>query len=321
MLSIVFDRNPLFKRQRAKDISSRFEQLNPENIHRSVGVINHGMVPESVITPTVSIIMGAYNAAETLHECVNSILAQEFTDWELIICDDGSSDDTLRICKKYAADHPDRFLILTNERNLKLAATLNRCLAVARGKYIARMDADDISTPDRLTRQVAILDSQSDVDLVGTAMQRFDETGMHSLVVPPERPDRNTLRRSVPFCHATVLARRAVFEQTGGYSEASRAERVEDVDLWFRFYSQGFVGINLSEPLYLVREDADAFRRRTVRARLNGFKTTIIGYRQLGYPAHCYLHPVRQLSKALVPTTVQRWYRHWQESPSRIVTR
>src|SRR5690606_28979693 len=103
-----------------------------------------------------------------------------FTDWEFIICDDSSSDDTLQICREYAASHPGRFRVLTNERNMKLPAALNRCLSAARGKFIARMDADDLSTVTRLAMQVAYLESNPDVDLVGSSMQRFDHSGLGS---------------------------------------------------------------------------------------------------------------------------------------------
>lgn len=262
--------------------------------------------------PTVSIIMGAYNAASTIRAALDSILAQTFTDWEFIICDDSSSDDTLQICREYAAAHPGRFRVLTNERNMKLPATLNRCLSVARGKLIARMDADDLSTPARLALQVAFLESRPDVDLVGSSMQRFDRSGLGSLVVPVERPDRNTLRRRVPFCHATILARREVYEEIGGYNESTRTSRGQDVDLWFNFYRLEMVGFNLLEPLYMVREDAAAIRRRTATVRWNSFLTMVNGYRMLGYPIHWYVRPVLELGKVLVPFRAQQWYRRWQ---------
>lgn len=268
--------------------------------------------------PTVSIIMGAYNAASTIREALDSIVAQTFTDWEFIICDDSSSDDTLEICNAYVAAHPGRFQVLTNERNMKLSATLNRCLSVARGKFIARMDADDLSIPERLATQVVFLESHPDVDLVGSSMQRFDQAGLGSLVLPPEWPDRDTLRHAVPFCHATILARREVYERIGGYNESPRSTRGQDIDLWFNFYRLEFVGINLLEPLYMVREDTAAIRRRTAKVRWNSFLTMVNGYRMLGYPVYCYLVPTLQLGKALVPFQLQQRYRRWQAHRSEV---
>ena len=275
----------------------------------SVGRLNF----DGAAAPTVSIIMGAYNAGKTIREAIESILGQEFTDWEFVICDDGSTYDTLAICREYDAVYPGRFHVLANQNNRKLSATLNRCLSVARGKYIARMDADDISKPTRLAKQVAVLESRPEIDLVGTAMQRFGDRGAAGIVMPPERPNRFTLRRSIPFCHATIMARNSMYKEVGGYNESSRTARSQDVDLWFRFFDHGFVGINLNEPLYLVREDLAAISRRTFRTRWNGFLISINGYRRLNYPLHWYVRPFVQLSKGFIPFRVQEWYREWQK--------
>lgn len=268
---------------------------------------------ESPETPTVSVIMGAYNAEATIRRAIDSILAQNFTDWEFVICDDGSEDATLKICKEYSNKHPHQFQVLANSTNRKLPATLNRCLSASRGKYIARMDADDISIPDRFTKQVATLNSQPDVDLVGSAVQRFDESGCTDIVQAPERPDRYTLSREIPFWHATVMTRRLMYEKLGGYNESTRTARSQDIDLWYRFFHEGFTGINLKEPLYAVREDFEAIKRRTVKTRWNVFLITINGYRLLRYPFHWYIRPFLALAKALVPFRAQLWYRSWQQ--------
>lgn len=267
---------------------------------------------ECSLSPSVSIIMGAFNAERTIRETLDSILSQEFKDWEFIICDDASTDDTLAICQQYANKHPGSFKVIANDRNMKLAGALNRCLAVSRGKYIARMDADDISRPDRLRKLVSVLESQQDIDLVGSSMQRFDGNGLGDVVKPPEHPDRYSLRKGAPFLHPTILARREVYERTGGYNEDPRVQRCEDRELWYEFFSLGFVGMNLAEPLHLFREDIHAIRRRTVKSRWDAFRTEIIGYRKLGYPIHWYVFPALRLFKVLVPARAQMWYRRWQ---------
>ena len=125
--------------------------------------------------PKISIIMGAYNCQDTVCESIDSILAQTFTDWEFIICDDASTDETLTVLNRYKTNYPDKFVILHNENNMMLAGSLNRCLKVAKGKYIARMDADDLSEPTRLQKQYEYLENNPDMDLVGTFMQGFDD--------------------------------------------------------------------------------------------------------------------------------------------------
>ena len=105
----------------------------------------------------VSIIMGIYNCASTLSEAIDSILMQTFKDWELIMCDDGSIDNTYQIAKRYQKHVGRKIVLLKNDQNMGLNYTLNRCLAVASGEYIARMDGDDISLPTRLEKEVEFL--------------------------------------------------------------------------------------------------------------------------------------------------------------------
>lgn len=268
----------------------------------------------------VSVIMGAYNAEGTVEAAVQSIVQQTFRDWELIICDDHSDDQTLDILRRLAGARPGRIRILCNDTNLRLSGTLNRCLAVARGEYIARMDADDMSHPERLERQVAYLESHPSVDMVGTAMTRFGGLGGGSVVAPATEPDKYSLRTSSPFCHATVLARREVFADLGGYDESARVQRVEDIDLWFRFFNEGFLGRNLSEPLYSVREDQNAVARRTVGNRWNLMMVMYRGYRLLNYPTSWYPIPALLFLKALVPKQAQVWYRK-RQGPRPLATR
>ena len=99
--------------------------------------------------PLVSILMGIYNCADTLEEAIESIENQTYDNWELIMCDDGSKDNTYEIAKKYNEKNPEKFVLIKNEKNLGLNMTLNNCLKVAKGELIARMDGDDISLPER----------------------------------------------------------------------------------------------------------------------------------------------------------------------------
>lgn len=101
----------------------------------------------------ISILMGTFNCADTLAEAIDSVLDQTFTDWELILCDDGSSDATFEVAQSYQHDHPEKIVLLQNETNMGLNYTLNRCLSKARGRFIARMDGDDVSCPTRLEQE------------------------------------------------------------------------------------------------------------------------------------------------------------------------
>jgi glycosyltransferase EpsE len=253
--------------------------------------------------------MAVYNCADTIDEALASLVGQTFQDWELILCDDASTDGTHERLLAFASDHADRVTVLRNAVNSKLAYSLNRCLEAATGTYVARMDGDDVSVPERLEKQVAYLDAHPDVDLVGTAMQRFDRSGRKDIVSLDSEPGRRSLKRGVPFAHATIVARRSVYQALGGYMVTRRTERCEDYDLWFRFVARGHVGHNLVEPLYLVREDEGAIRRRTIAGRWNLFRTTLAGFRLLGYPWRWYAWPTVALLKSFVPARIVSRYR------------
>lgn len=260
--------------------------------------------------PKVSIIMGIYNCAETLPEAIESILSQTYENWELIMCDDGSTDETFNTAKRYVDKYPQKMILLQNKQNMRLSYSLNRCLQVVSGSLVARMDGDDISAPDRLRIQVNYLLEHNEYQVVGTAMQRFDEHGFHDVMHPVPNPDRLTMRKGTPFFHATILMRKTAYDEVGGYTVSERTKRAQDHDLWFRFYSKGFEGNNLDEVLYYVRDDRNAVRRRTVKGRLESFKTTVYGYRLLGFPMLWLVKPAfLTVIKCLTPYAVVDWYR------------
>ena len=257
--------------------------------------------------------MGIYNCESTLEEAIESLFAQTYPDWELILCDDASTDGTYAVAKKYAARYPEKIRLLRNETHSYLAYSLNRCLKEADGEFVARMDGDDRSLPDRFEKQVAFLREHPEIAIVGTAMRRFNDDGELGLVIRSEEyPDRYTPHRGNVFSHATVLGRKEVFESLGGYTVLPRTQRGQDLDLWFRFLDAGYQGANLPEVLYLVRENDQAIRRRTARIRWINFQTMLYGYRLLEYPWYWYWKPFVALLKILVPFKVIGWVRKRQ---------
>ena len=268
----------------------------------------------SIKNEKISIIMGIYNCEKFLSEAIDSILAQTYTDWELIMCNDASTDGTLAIAKEYEAKYPDKIKVIENETNSYLAYSLNHCLEYATGYYIGRMDGDDISVPERFEKEMKFLKDHPDVDMVGCQMQHFNEKGLGDINPAPVRPDKWILRKKQPFVHATILGYRYVFDKCGGYTVAERTRRAQDYDLWFKFYYNGFVADNVQEPLYLMREDLNAFKRRTLKVRWNAFKTTRIGYKLLGYPKRWLVKKfITMLFKGLTPAWIQQAHREKQQ--------
>jgi len=210
--------------------------------------------------PKVSVVMSVYNGERYLREAVESILNQTFTDFEFIIIDDGSTDSTWQILTAYAMRDP-RIVLIRNEKNVGLTKSLNKGLALARGEYIARQDADDVSLPQRLERQVAFLDNHAEFALVGCRPLLIDKAGNTSSIkqVPT---DWNVLRAALlienVLCHGSVVLRRVCLETVGFYREFFRA--AQDYDLWLRIIEQYPVA-NLAEPLYRLREHPGSVNR------------------------------------------------------------
>lgn len=246
--------------------------------------------------------MATYNCETTVEKAIDSILAQTYENWVMIICDDGSTDGTLAILNCYAEKHPGKFVIIRNEQNSKLPYSLNHCLKYVETELVARMDGDDWSTPDRFEKQVAFLKAHPEYDLVSTGVTVHDgEKAIASIIKIPE-PNRETILRQNAFSHATIMTYKRVYDTLGGYSLDPIALRVEDRELWFRFLAAGFRGYNLPDELYVMVENVGAVKRRTLQARINGAKITYRGLRLLGYRGFVCWKPYLNVLKFFVPT-------------------
>lgn len=253
------------------------------------------------MTPKISVIMAAYNCEATIAESIESIINQTFTDWEFIICDDGSTDSTYDIIESYAKNFPNKIIAIRNKRNCKLPFSLNHCLKYARGTVVARMDADDISYPERLEKQYSFLQEHPEIDVVGTGMTCFDGEKIIGQRFSAMNPGPSIIGISVPFFHATVMMKKEVYDKLEGYSLKEYVLRCEDVDLWIRFFGNGYKGANLQEPLYYVREDLAASKRRTIKNAVNSSRTLYHGFREYQYPIKQYVYILKPMISVLIP--------------------
>jgi glycosyltransferase EpsE len=253
----------------------------------------------------VSVIMAAYNCEETIRDSIDSILNQSYKDWELIICDDGSVDRTGEILAEYQKLYPRKIIVIQNNGNFQLPYSLNRCLMHAKGEFIARMDADDRSYEDRLEKQVTFLDEHPEIEVVGTAMTVFNGKDDIGVNYPPKTPGRLIIGPSVPFFHATIMMRKTAYDYLGGYSLKKSAIRCEDVELWLHFFGEGFHGANIQEPLYYVREDFSAVKRRKLKYAVNASITLFNGYRKYHYPLHQYVYIFKPIVSACIPKKIK----------------
>jgi len=202
--------------------------------------------------PTVSVLLPVYNGASYLDAAIESILSQTFRDFEFLIIDDGSTDESSSILKRYT----DPRIRSVHQANRGLAGTLNIGIEMAKGTWIARQDQDDVSHPERLARQLSYFHANPSCVLLGTAAEIL-EGDRRSGRFHRHPTDANRLRYELlfnnPFVHSSVMFPRAVVREIGGYSTDRARQPPEDYELWSRLSRQGQVA-NLAEPLLIYRE-------------------------------------------------------------------
>lgn len=250
---------------------------------------------------SISIIMGIYNCAETLSEAIESILCQTYDNWKLIMCDDGSSDNTYEIANNYKKLYPNKIVLIKNDKNMGLNYTLNHCLKYVEGEYVARMDGDDLSLPNRFEKEVEFLDKNPQYAIVSTPMFFFDQNGVWGKGTAIEIPKISDFVFHPPFhCHAPCMIRTEAILKVGGYTVDKKLLRYEDCNLWYKLYAAGFRGYNLQEPLYKMRDDRNAYKRRTMDSRIRAVYVQWKGFRMIKMPIIYYPFLVIELIKGVL---------------------
>ncbi len=201
--------------------------------------------------PLISVIMGVFNANPVfLKHAIESILMQTYENLEFIICDDASENETLQWLEAYAA-RDSRIRIIRNETNLKLASTLNKCISVARGEFLARQDADDISDPTRLEKQLRFLQTHKEIDFVGSNCAEYNSHhGVCGQRFMPAFPQKTDFLFNSPFIHGSLMFRANCLNPDSCYCKSKWTNRTEDYELFMRLYASDKRGANLQENLY-----------------------------------------------------------------------
>lgn len=254
----------------------------------------------------ISVIMGIYNCENTLSDAIDCILQQSYTNWELILCDDGSVDSTYRIALEYSKRYPDKIVLLRNNKNRGLNQTLNHCLEYATGDFIARMDGDDLCSLERFEIEAAVLEQEQDIHIVSTDMLIFDETGITGKVFHPDYPQKEDFVHETPFCHASCLVRKEAFDAVGGYSVSNRFLRIEDYHLWLKMYAAGYKGKNIHHALYQMRDDRNAYKRRSFKNRLNEAYVKRLAVREFDLPKWMLIYSLRPIITWVMPKSVYK---------------
>ncbi len=223
----------------------------------------------------ISVVLSAYNGENHIQEAIQSILNQTLQNFELIIIDDGSTDETLHQIETFKDDR----IILKSIYHVGLTKALNQGLCLARGDYIARMDADDIALPNRFEKQVSYLDQHSRVVCVGTAYEVLLANGNRIKPRVPILTSSYKIKKALPkfnpFMHGSMMIRREGLERIGFYNEKFRLS--QDYDLWFRM-AQEYEMANLNEVLMIRREGKQTFLKEkrqnwfAIQARLKAIQ-------------------------------------------------
>ncbi|GAA2339033.1 glycosyltransferase family A protein [Streptomyces cuspidosporus] len=246
--------------------------------------------PEPVVSsePVVSVVIPCHDYGHYLPQAVQSVLAQTYPDWELVVVDDGSTDDTAAVARSLIAGHPDRRIRLLEQANAGVSAARNAGIAATTGRYVLPLDADDVIAPTMLERTVAVLDDRPDIAIVSTDVSVFTDDGLPAQALKLPAYDKDLLLRRLIMFYCS-LYRREVWQTVGGYAEDMRAG--EDWDFWIASAEHGFTAHHLHDALFGARNKDDglhveaaendlAVRARIVAGHPTMFKPVTLAWAQ-----------------------------------------
>ncbi len=267
----------------------------------------------TVIVPRVSVVMSVYNGERYLREAVDSILNQTFEDFEFIIINDGSTDGTREILESYR----DPRIRLFHQQNIGMCRSWNKGLALALGEYIARMDADDISLPERLESQMRLFEQRPEVSVVGCAARVIG--GKTQGVWMPDFTETTLPARALvgcPLAHGTVVFRRDEVIGVGAYDE--RFPIAEDYELWVRLAWQGYKFGGVKRVLYLLRKhEASISVRKSAIQKDSAFKARIQTIRMFRRNPAAFAWVDAKALRASLFELYWAWRNHGHPTPAR----
>jgi glycosyltransferase involved in cell wall biosynthesis len=220
-----------------------------------------------LVNPKISVLMSAYNAEKHIEEAVQSILDQSYKDFEFIIINDGSNDNTLEKLRAFA--DLDNRIRLIDQSNIGLTNSLVKMVELARGKYLARMDADDVSHKERLTLQIQYLEDNLSVGMIGSWVHIIDEVGSiisNKKLVTLDKKIQKKIIYGNQFVHGSVMLRKDIFFLAGGYDDTFKYS--QDYDLWLRV-SKISKCVNYPFYLYLLRVHKDSLSCKNSDSQLD----------------------------------------------------
>lgn len=225
----------------------------------------------------IDVLMSTYNDEKYIRESIESVLKQDYIDFEFIIIDDGSTDKTLEIIEEYEKVD-ERIRLIKNEKNKGLSYNLNEGVKISNADYIVRMDADDISHSNRLSTQIRVLTDNPNIDILGSYANEINEYGELIKIKKVPLNHKQIYRQlwTCPFIHPSVIFKRISIIEAGNYNKELR--RRQDYDLWFRCAQKGLVFQNIDVPLIDYRiHYTNYYRKNDFKVNANQFQLGIKG--------------------------------------------
>lgn len=249
----------------------------------------------------VSIIMGVYNGEKVgLERSIESILCQTYSDFEFIICDDGSVDETWAILTHYSR-YDNRIKLLKNEQNLGHAFALNRCINASKCELLIRNDADDYSDSNRIEQLLLFLNQNSNYSIVGSNVRLFDVTGLWGEMRYKCTPQVEDMLFCLPYAHGALALIKSHVLQVGGYNISKKTRLCEDFDLISRMYNAGFSGYNLQSSLYNYYCDVNKKKAKRLKDRFDEAAVKYIAFTSLKLPPKRIIYCIKPIVVGFIP--------------------
>lgn len=245
----------------------------------------------------VSVIIACYNGEKFIDQCMDMLINQTYSNIEIIVCDDSSTDNSLGLLKQWAIKD-SRVKILHNDKNLYAAATRNRCFEIAKGDYFCIQDIDDKSPQNRIERLVDEM-QKTKADFISSAMRCFnaDNQMTKKVIKHKNKPTKWDFLWGISFCHPATIFTRQCIQAVNGYRVSDETRRCQDYDMFMRLYACGYKGMNISEPLYYYRLDDNTKKRgANYSATMCEFRVRKYGFKILRLPvAISYIFSLKPL--------------------------
>lgn len=252
---------------------------------------------------TISVIMGIRyrrNELDTLKRSIDSILDQSYSQFELLICERGSTTQAQQMLKEYA-NRDSRVKLIDGSNACSFSEQLNICIEHSSGNWIARMDDDDYSYPERFKRQIEYLKTHNDVAFVGCNVMLIQNGSNVGTQQFPEKPQVRDFLFNMPFIHPSLMFRRSSLDAVGGYSTLPICERCEDYDLLLRMYEFELFGANIQEFLFLYSLPHNGVTTRNFKDRTNEMRMRYSRFKRLGLLPHCFIYVIKPLAVWFLP--------------------